>query len=77
MNDATATRRLRVQGIRDAATVCAALGQAHHELTPSGQHRVSIHGRTATAETLQGAIEVYSTRGEHEHGHAHQHHQHG
>ncbi len=64
MNDATATRRLRVQGIRDAATVCAALGQgAHHELTPSGQHRVSIHGRTATAETLQGAIEALQHEG--------------
>jgi len=56
--DSLSARRARVAAIVAAATVRVALGQsAQHELTPSGQHRVSIHGRTAEAPTLQGAID--------------------
>jgi hypothetical protein len=42
------TRAAAVAGIRVAAEVRAALGQAgHHELLPGGQHKVALFDRAA------------------------------
>ncbi len=53
-----AARRARVQLIRDGAIVRQAFGQrATHRLLPDRRHEISIRGRTATGDTLQGAID--------------------
>jgi hypothetical protein len=50
-------RRARVQAIRDAATVRAALGQAAaHRRLDDGRHEVTIGGRLGIGDTLDEAI---------------------
>jgi hypothetical protein len=64
-----ATRRARVEAITNAATVRVALGQAaRHRRLPSGEHQVSVSGRTATAKSLQGAIDRARAQAEAERG---------
>jgi len=52
-----ATRRARVEGIRDAAVTCRVLGQAAtHRRTPDGQHLVALYDRgAARLQTWTGA----------------------
>ena len=53
-----AARRLRVEAIMSGAIVRASLGiTATYCRLDDGRHQVAIRGRTATAGTLQGAID--------------------
>jgi len=59
----TATRRERLDAIRDAAIVNRLVGiAAMHQRLPDGSHEITHRGRTWIAATLAAAIEAATRR---------------
>jgi hypothetical protein len=55
----TAARRLRIDAIRDAATVRQAIGiRAIHHRLDDGRHQITVDGNTTVAPTVVEAIQA-------------------